>query len=252
MKIHQIEALDDNYVYILKEGQKVAVIDPSTFEDVDSFLSERGWGLDFILNTHHHFDHVGGNRELKKKYKSQVIGSFYDKERIPEIDKALLQEDVFFFSEKTKARILFIPGHTSGHIAYWFEKEKALFCGDTLFSLGCGRLFEGTPAQMWESLNKIMKLPEETFIYCGHEYTLRNAPFALELELQNEDLRKRVQNAKKLRKKGLPTVPNQLSDELKTNPFLRPDSRFLREKLKMEKESTLAVFTKIRRLRDQY
>jgi hydroxyacylglutathione hydrolase len=172
MNIDIIPCLNDNYSYLIKDDQTntVAIIDPSEFGPCNGKIDLKYKKLDFILNTHHHFDHVGGNTELKKKYGSRVLGFENDKKRIPAID-ILLKDGQEFKIGNLNFKTIFIPGHTSGHIAFYFEKEKVVFTGDTLFSLGCGRVFEGTYQQMFDSLNKIKRLPEDTKIYCGHEYT---------------------------------------------------------------------------------
>lgn len=251
MEIYQIPLLKDNYSYVLKTKDKVAVIDPSNFEGIDNFLHQKGWPLDFILNTHHHWDHTGGNANLKAKHQSQVIGPFYEKEKIPSIDQAVKDKDTLEWGGE-KAEILFLPGHTKGHIAYWFAKEKALFCGDVLFSLGCGRIFEGTPQDMWKSLNRILTLPPDTTIYCAHEYTLTNSLFALDLEPDNESLIQRAKEVKELIQRKKPSVPSLLSLERQTNPFLRTESPSLRRHLKMEEASKFEIFKKIRQLRDVF
>lgn len=249
MTIHQISSLRDNYIYILREGNQTLVIDPSTFEDVDRFLVQHNWSCDFILNTHHHYDHVGGNKKLKEKYGAKIVGPFYDRERIPGMDIELKEGDIFSFNHH-RAKILFLPGHTKGHIAYWFRDLNFLFCGDTLFLMGCGRLFEGSPFEMCESLSKIQSLPEDTLVYCAHEYTLENGKFALEMEPENKDLQYRLSVVREKRKKNLSTVPGLLKEELRTNPFLRLDSLLIRKKLNLEDASYLEVFKKMRALKD--
>lgn len=251
LKVYQIPSLEDNYIYILHENHQTLVIDPSTFKDVDDFLNKKKWSCDFILNTHHHYDHTGGNRELKEKYGAKIIGPFYDKNRIPEIDIALKKGDVFSFNTH-QAEVLFLPGHTRGHIAYWFKKLNFLFCGDTLFLMGCGGLFEGTPSEMCESLDQIKALPESTWVYCAHEYTLKNARFAFEMEPDNQDLKNRLKKIQEKRKENLSTVPDQLKEELKTNPFLRLNSLSIRKKLCLEGASNVEVFKKLRALKDAF
>lgn len=235
VQVFQIPALRDNYIYVLHEEMqhKTAVVDPSLAEPVNDFLNQKNLHLDSIWNTHHHFDHTGGNQELKKKWKCPVYGYKEDAYRILDIDKTLEEREVFYFG-KTRVEVLFIPGHTLGHIAFWLSEEKYLFCGDTLFSLGCGRLFEGTPEMMFNSLQKIKKLPVETQIYCAHEYTEDNARFALSVDKNNTELQKRAQAVKLLRQKNQPTVPSSLKEELETNPFLKvktsSEFKILREK----------------------
>ena len=190
MSVEIISCLNDNYSYLVKDDQTnvVAIVDPSEFGPCDKKIEQKYKKLDFILITHHHFDHVGGNDELKKKYGSKVLGFEKDEKRIPGVD-ILLKDGQEFRIGNLNFKTIFIPGHTSGHIAFYFEKEKAVFTGDTLFSLGCGRVFEGTCQQMFDSLNKIKSLPEDTKIYCGHEYTKNNLEFCLKFNPGNDFLK---------------------------------------------------------------
>jgi len=193
--------------------------------------------LKFVLNTHHHYDHVGGNNELKKKYGSNIVGFKYDKDRIPEID-ILVEDNETWDNEDFEAKIFHIPGHTSGHICFYFEKEKIAFTGDTLFSLGCGRIFEGTYEQMFESLNKLKKLPLDTKIYCGHEYTLKNSMFCKKYEENNKNLKKKIIEIEHKLKNNLPTIPSTIGEELACNIFLRAKN--------------LEDFSKLRDLKDNF
>ena len=190
-----------------------------------------------ILNTHHHYDHVGGNKELKKKYNSCVVGFKGDEDRIPEID-ILLEDNQTWKKDNFEAKIYHIPGHTSGHIAFHFFKEKKIFTGDTLFSLGCGRIFEGTYEQMFNSLNKIKILPKDTEIYCGHEYTLKNGDFCLANDSNNMKLKKKIEVIKKKLENNLPSIPTILGDEIECNIFL--------------KAKNLDSFSKLRDLKDNF
>lgn len=219
--ITQIAVLNDNYVYLLRDDETdvVGAVDPGVAEPVADELERRGWSLDFILNTHHHNDHVGGNRALKERYGCHVIGPRYDAGRIPAIDDQVSEESGVRFGSHD-VQVIFTPGHTHGHICYWFPKAEALFSGDTLFSLGCGRLFEGTPADMFASLRKLAKLPDETKVYCAHEYTEANARFALSIDPDNADLRRKYAKVAQLRARGQPTVPSTLAEERRCNPFL--------------------------------
>ena len=349
-KIHQIPLWEDNYIYILQEGEKAVAIDPGDFETVQYFLSQKKLKLKLILNTHHHFDHVGGNKKLKEYWscpiyahqkdahripgldfltiqdqltkenklsrqnqffikdkssreektcnfkKSDALneytiqaessmkadflnkGLFFDKGRLSDNSKDLkkeytiqaessmkadfLNKDLFFdegrLSDNSKDlkkdqlleegdefsagsfhfKVLFTPGHTLGHIIFWDQKNKLLFCGDTLFAMGCGRLFEGNPEQMFQSLGQIKKLPLDTLIYSAHEYTLKNAEFALSIEPANKELKKRYEKVKKIRENQQATIPFLLKEELLTNPFLRAKS--------------VSEFAKIRKLRDRF
>ena len=222
MRIEIIPCLQDNYSYlIIDESNNFAcVVDPSESEPIINFLKNKNIKLKYILNTHHHYDHIGGNQELKKKYRSVVVGFKGDSKRIPEID-ILLEDNQIWKAENFEAKIMHIPGHTSGHICFNFFKEKLVFTGDTLFSLGCGRIFEGSYEEMFESLNKIKLLPKETKIYCGHEYTLNNSKFCKKYDSENKDLQKKIEKIEKLRENGIPTIPSTLKEELDCNIFLR-------------------------------
>ena len=193
MEVAPILCLSDNYAYIIydKNTKKVGVVDPSEATPIIKYLKKKQLKLDFILNTHHHLDHIGGNMELKKKYSAKVVGFEGDKHRIPGIDIALKDREKLIFGN-SEVEILHIPGHTLGHICFFFINEKLAFTGDTLFSLGCGRIFEGTHEQMFKSLNKIKKLPGKTKIYCGHEYTLKNAEFCIKHDNDNINLKKKT------------------------------------------------------------
>ncbi len=249
----QIPALSDNYVYLLHDGDsgRTAVVDPPEAEPVMAELERRGWSLDWILNTHHHWDHVGANLALKRLTGCQVAGFQGDAHRIPGIDRTLAGGDRFELGASV-AQVLEVPGHTLGHVAYWFADADLLCCGDTLFSLGCGRLFEGTAAQMWESLCKLRDLPDATRVCCAHEYTLKNARFALTIEPDRPPLLERVRQVEALRAQGLPTVPSLLGEEKITNPFLRADDPDLQVRLHMCGSPAVAVFAELRRRRDRF
>ena len=239
MKIEIIKCLQDNYSYLIIDemNQNACVVDPSEAEPVVTFVENNNINLKYILNTHHHYDHVGGNLELKKRYNSSVIGFKEDKDRIPEVD-ILVEDNQIWKKDNFEVKIYHIPGHTSGHIAYHFFKEKKIFTGDTLFSLGCGRIFEGTYEQMFNSLNKIKRLPKETEIYCGHEYTLQNSNFCIKNDSKNLKLKNKIMKIKKKLEKGLPTVPTILEDEIECNIFL--------------KAKDLESFSKLRDLKDNF
>jgi len=253
MQIISVPCLTDNYAYIIinNNSKTVGVIDPSEALPIISLLNKKNLKLNYILNTHHHFDHIGGNMELKKKYNAKIVGFEGDKHRIPGIDISLKNNEEWIFGD-LKVKILHIPGHTLGHICFFFEKEKAAFTGDTLFSLGCGRIFEGSHKQMLTSLNKIKKLPKNTKIYCGHEYTYKNAEFCIKYDTDNVSLKKRFDVVKKLRNKNLPTIPTTLEDELSSNIFLRCDQNDLKFKLNMENQEDFKVFKKVRDLKDNF
>jgi hydroxyacylglutathione hydrolase len=254
IELVQLKALTDNYVYLIREEKsgKVAVVDPTDADLVMEFLGASGWSLHFILNTHHHFDHVGGNLKLKKAFKDlKIVGPKADQSRIPGIDIALSQGDILAFGQAT-AEFIDTPGHTKGHGAFYFKDEKLLFCGDTLFSLGCGRLFEGTPEQMWGSLRKLRALPDDTRVCCAHEYTEANARFAVSIDPDNQALARYTQKVKTLRKKGQSTIPSLLSDEKKCNPFLRADDPALQKQLAMKQGDAVRVFAEIRSRKDNF
>tara|TARA_B100001173_G_scaffold246357_1_gene216687 strand:- start:31 stop:792 length:762 start_codon:yes stop_codon:yes gene_type:complete len=253
MHVTPILCLKDNYAYIINDNNSktVGVVDPSESKPIISFLTKNNLKLNYILNTHHHFDHVGGNAELKKLYNAKVVGFDGDKHRIPEIDITLKNNEKWNFGDSL-VKILHIPGHTLGHICFFFEKEAIVFTGDTLFSLGCGRIFEGDYKQMFNSLNKIKNLPKSTNIYCGHEYTYKNAEFCSKHDANNINLKKKFEIIKKLRSKNLPTIPTTLEDELNTNIFLRCDQNDLKIKLNMENQEDIEVFKKIRDLKDSF
>ena len=252
MIVTPIPCLTDNYAYIINNNSKlVAVVDPSEALPVITFLEKQNLKLNYILNTHHHFDHIGGNNELKKLYNAKIVGFNGDKHRIPGIDIVLRNDESWIFGNST-VKILHIPGHTLGHICFFFEKEKIAFTGDTLFSLGCGRIFEGDHKQMLTSLNKIKELPKDTKIYCGHEYTYKNAEFCIKYDSDNSNLKKRFEIIKKLRSDNLPTIPTTLEDELNSNIFLRCDQNDLKNKLNMKNYEDFKVFRKVRDLKDNF
>ena len=201
------------------------------------FIKKKNIKLKYILNTHHHYDHVGGNELIKKEFDAKVIGFSNDKERIPFIDIALEDQEIWS-SDNFTAKVFHIPGHTSGHICFHFYKDNFLFTGDTLFSLGCGRIFEGTYEQMFNSLKIIKSFPEETLIYCGHEYTLKNAEFCLQNDPSNSELVKKISKINTLVKKGEPTIPSSLKEEIACNIFL--------------KAKDVKMFSKLRDLKDNF
>ena len=252
MKIEIISCLSDNYSYLIhdEESNTVAIIDPSEFKPCDKIIKKYN-KLDFILNTHHHADHVNGNLELKKKYNSKILGFSQDKRRIPGID-ILLEENQKQKIGNLEFEVIFIPGHTKGHIAFFFSKEKIAFTGDTLFSLGCGRVFEGTHEEMFYSLNKIKNLPPDTKIYCGHEYTKSNLDFCLAYDTQNIFLKEKAIDIQKKLNSNLPTIPTILGQEVKTNIFLRCNDPEIKLALDLKDSSEVEVFSKLRDLKDSF
>ncbi len=253
MNIDIIPCLNDNYSYLIHEEQSntVLIIDPSEFESCDKIISKKYKKLDYILNTHHHYDHVGGNVELKKKYNAQIFGFESDKRRIPNIDK-LLKDNQEFNVGSLNFTTIFIPGHTIGHVAFYLKKEQVIFTGDTLFSMGCGRVFEGTYEQMFNSLNKLKNLPNNTKVYCGHEYTQKNLEFCLKFNPNNNLLKEKKKIVEKRIRDGNPTIPSTISDEIQMNIFLRYDDQDVREALNLKRASDLEIFTKLRDLKDNF
>ena len=253
LDISIIKCLSDNYSYLIRDKKTnlVGVVDPSEFNAVDLKISKTYKKLDFILNTHHHDDHVGGNMDLKKKYNSKIVCSSYDESRIPGVDIKKSDKDCFSLGE-TDFKIIHVPGHTLGHIAFYSEKANVIFVGDTLFSLGCGRIFEGTFEQMFASLEKIKNLSKNAMVYCGHEYTNKNGQFCISIDKENIKLRGRIEDAKSKTQKKLPTIPTTLGEELETNIFFRCDNKKIKSNLKMDNASKLEVFTKLRNLKDKF
>jgi hydroxyacylglutathione hydrolase len=253
LEIHQIPVLSDNYVYLAHDVAtgKTAVVDPATHEEVFEALALKGWTLTHILNTHHHADHTGGNMAIKERTGCTIVGPRADRDRIPGIDVDVGDGDTYALGESV-GKVFDVPGHTRGHIAYWFGDSDALFCGDTMFALGCGRLFEGTPQQMWTSLSKLRALPPSTQVYCAHEYTKSNAAFAITVEPDNGALVARKAMIDDMRTRGERTVPSTLAEELATNPFLRPDSADLQKTLGMVGASLVDVFAETRRRKDNF
>jgi hydroxyacylglutathione hydrolase len=253
LQIEPVPLLKDNYAYLVREPNAglTAIVDPSEAGPVLRLLAENKLNLTHVINTHHHWDHTGGNLELKQATGAVIVGPSYDRERIPGIEVEVSEEAPFRFGG-TAAKILHVPGHTKGQVSFWFREDGAVFTGDTLFAMGCGRLFEGTPAEMWASMQKLMGLPDDTRVYCGHEYTEANGEFALTLEPENKDLQARMKEVRSLRAKDLPTVPSTIGLEKKTNPFLRPDSPEIRKTLNLPDADNVAVFGKIRALKDRF
>lgn len=253
IEIIQLPALTDNYTYLLHDprSRETAVIDPATSQPILDILNEKKWPLKYILNTHHHFDHIGGNLELKQKTNCQILTSKKDLSRIPGADKVLKHNDQIQLGNQV-AEIIETPGHTLGHIVYYFRASNALFCGDTLFSMGCGRLLEGTAEQLWHSLQQLKNLPKNTQIYCSHEYTQANGKFALSLEPNSLPLKQRIQQVNQLRSNNKATIPSTLEQELATNPFLREDSPVIQQSINMLGRPATEIFKKIRELKDNF
>jgi hydroxyacylglutathione hydrolase len=252
-----IPAFTDNYIYLVSDSDigLAMVVDPGDSEVVLKSLRERDLYLSLILNTHHHKDHVGGSEKLAKEYGAPIIGPAKEKGRIEHLSRGVAGADVVTFST-LRGQVIETHGHTSGHIAFYFPQIKALFCGDTLFSLGCGRLFEGTAAEMWSSLSALRSLPDDTLVYCGHEYTEANAKFALAVDKNNMALKARAEEAASLRKQGKPTLPALLGNEKKANPFLRVDQADFKQALAKGGVATdsdpAAIFGTLRSAKDRF
>ena len=251
LNINILPCLQDNYSFVLHdtETDTVAVIDPSEFEPIDNFIEKKFKKIDYILNTHHHVDHTEGNLDLKKKYNAKIIGSKKDKTRIPGLDIKLSDNEIFKLGN-INFKIFFVPGHTSGHVCFYSQREKVIFTGDTLFSLGCGRVFEGTHLEMFSSLNLIKKLPIDTQIYCGHEYTKKNLDFCIKYEFNNKKLEEKKEWLTSKINQKQPTIPVALKEELSTNIFLRCDNSEVKKSLNMENSTELEVFKRLRDLKD--
>ncbi|MGF1588040.1 MAG: hydroxyacylglutathione hydrolase [Pleurocapsa sp.] len=256
MEIKRIPVLSDNYIFVLFDPQQkvAAVVDPAVAQPVIDYVAEIDAQLIAIFNTHHHCDHVGGNRQLVKYFPDLcVYGGVEDRGRIPHQQVFLKEGDTVHFADRI-GHVFFVPGHTRAHIAYYFpsttpEEAGELFCGDTVFAGGCGRLFEGTPAQMVNSLDKLRQLPDNTRVWCAHEYTLNNLKFALTVDQRNVDLQARYQEVQQIRSRGLATIPSLLGIEKQTNPFLRWDTPALQATTKLNEPAK--VFSRLRGMKDQ-
>lgn len=253
LEVYQFPCLSDNYGYLIHDtvNNLTATIDTPEIGPINKALADKGWKLTHILNTHHHFDHAGGNLELKSQWNCTIVGAKSDAKRIPGIDIEMTDGEIYHFGDH-QAMVFDVSGHTIGHIAFYFADDHMLFSGDALFALGCGRLFEGTPEQMWTSLSKLKALPDATTVYCAHEYTAANAAFALSVEPDNQALQSRAAEIKSLRAANKPTVPSNLGVEKATNPFLRPDSEALQKMLDMTGAPTVEVFAETRRRKDSF
>ena len=239
MDIKIINCLKDNFSYLIldKSSKDCCVVDPGEAQPIIDEIEKKKLNLKFILNTHHHYDHIGGNSELKKKFSAKIVGFHGDLQRIPGIDISVKENDIWE-EGNFKAKIIHTPGHTLGHICFYFFNEKVIFTGDTLFSLGCGRIFEGTHMQMFNSLQKLKTLPPETKIFCGHEYTLQNSLFCLSQDKNNNKLKKKIKDLKLKLNKGIASIPSTIQSENLLNIFL--------------KTSSLEDFSKLRTLKDNF
>ena len=253
LKIFMINALSDNYIYLLRNEQKnlTSVVDPGEAEPVIKFLNNKDWHLDEIINTHYHNDHIGGNNKLLGVYKSKLIAPFYEKNHISNVD-VFVSDNESLDIAGVSTNVIHTPGHTLGHVCFYMPEEKCLFSGDTLFYLGCGRVFEGTMSQMWLSLLKLRSLPEDTTVYCGHEYTISNMKFAKYIDNDNALLNEVSLEITNKREKALPTVPFNLGIEKKINPFLRADDDNFIKSVGLSSNSAFEAFGKIRLKKDNF
>ena len=251
--IEIIPCLSDNYAYLIKDEQtnKNILVDAPEHTPIERYLDEKAMSLDFILITHHHSDHIDGINHLKLKYAPKIIGAKRDKDRLPPLDIEV-EEGIELSIGSKKFDIYDVDGHTLGHIAYSLADDRALFTGDSLMVMGCGRLFEGTPDDMWKSLKKLKRLPEDMMIYSGHEYTKSNIEFALSVDPQNEKLTARRKKELERLQQGIPTVPSTLREELDTNPFLREGDPLIADHLDMKNLDPISRFAKIRALKDNF
>lgn len=245
--------LSDNYGFLLRcsDTGKTACVDTPDAQEISQQVERRGWGLDYILNTHHHPDHTGGNAALKRKYGATIIGPKAEQDRIPQIDIAVSEGDHIMLGQ-CRATIWDTPAHTAGHINYYFQNEVAIFVGDTLFALGCGRLFEGTAGQMWVAMARYNALPEATKVYCAHEYTLSNAKFARTIESGNSDLVEYIAGAKAKRADNIPTVPTTIGAEMAANPFMRADKDAVARAVNLAGAAPADVLGEVRRRKDSF
>jgi hydroxyacylglutathione hydrolase len=253
MTIVTIPCLEDNYAFLLHDTQTgdTAVIDVPDAAPIKQALADHGWTLTHVLLTHHHWDHVDGLPDLLSTHPAKVIGATADAHRLPPLDLAVAEGDTFSIGTNP-VHVFDVSGHTLNHIAFHFPGSAALATADSLMALGCGRLFEGTPAQMHDSLNKLAALPPETTVLSGHEYTESNARFACSVDPHNPDLLMRVEAIRVARAKGKPTVPSSLAEELATNPFLRCHTHGIQKTVGMIGAPTVEVFTEVRKRKDKY
>jgi hydroxyacylglutathione hydrolase len=247
LEIHQFPCLSDNFGVLIHDAAEgmTASIDAPDAGAVRAALGQKGWHLTHILTTHHHADHTQGNRQLKADTGCTIIGPRAEAAKVPGIDKSVGEGDAFKLGSH-EVRVLDTPGHTAGHITYLLPAARVAFVGDTLFAIGCGRIIEGNPQMMWRSLQKLMALPKDTAIYCGHEYTQANAKFALTIEPENEALQARAKTVQQLRAAGKATLPTSIGLELETNPFLRPHVAAIQKRLGMEGRPDWEIFGEIR------
>jgi hydroxyacylglutathione hydrolase len=253
LSVITIPCLSDNYGYILRcdETGQTAIIDAPEPAPLLAELDNRGWGLDQILVTHHHWDHIDGIAEIRAATGALVVGASVDAHRLPPLDQAIADGDTITLGNCT-ANIIDVSGHTIGHIAYWFQADNIVFSADSLMALGCGRLFEGTQPMAWATLEKFIAMPPETLVYSGHEYATSNAKFALSIEPDNADLITRTADIAQTLARGGYNVPATIALEMATNPFLRAGNPVMKKAMNMENASDADVFGAIRTLKDNF
>lgn len=253
LEIVTVPCLSDNYAFLAHDDATgtTAVVDVPEAAPILAALEERGWSADVVLLTHHHADHVQGLDEIKARFSPRVVGAAGDAHRLPPLDQQVREGDTVEIGA-ARGTVIEVPGHTVGHIAFHFPESRVAFTADSLMALGCGRVFEGTMEQMWQSLSKLAALPPETMICSGHEYTLANGKFARSVEPGNARLISRIEESEKARAEGRPTVPSDLALELATNPFLRPDSPEIRSNVGLPDASPAEVFAAVRTRKDNF
>ena len=253
LEIVTVPCLSDNYAYILRDQGtgKVGLIDAPQAAPIEAALKSRGWGIDLILITHHHGDHIDGVDALRKLTGAEVVGAEADRRRLPALDIAVSPGDTVSLGQSA-TQVLDAPGHTVGHIGYWFAESRALFSADSLMVMGCGRLFEGTADQMWTTLSAMAALPDDTMIYSGHEYAESNVRFALSVDGANPQLKERAEDIARMRAQGKPTVPGRLDLERATNPFLRASEADFKARMGLQTSSDAHVFAEVRRRKDAF
>ncbi|MGE3304796.1 MAG: hydroxyacylglutathione hydrolase [Rhizobiaceae bacterium] len=253
IRVEQFMCRTDNFGVLLHDpaSGRSALVDAPEERPILEAIERTGWKPDTLFITHHHPDHVEANLALKEKFGLEIIGPAAEAAKIPGIDRTVKDGDELTFGGES-VQVISTPGHTAGHVCFYFPKSATIFTADTLFALGCGRLFEAPPPVMYDSLTKLARLPLETIVYCGHEYTQSNAKFALTIDPTNSALKERAAEIDRLRAGGKPTLPTTIGAELSTNPFMRWHDPVIRRNLGMEKASDAEVFTEIRKRKDVF